>query len=175
MMSGENWSAARIGPWLLREDRKPRRRQRGEVYSTDDVKPPTRRVQRVVSEARLEVALGSLYSALPGIRAAYMAAVGSAGVASCASLEARVDGTPRGSGGADRSGAWLDFARRLTADQSLAIVAVAVRGETFREAERANRKRNGWAAQNVRAACQVWFGPHVSLRRQRLNLRAWRD
>lgn len=167
---------ADVAAFALREERKNRRRQRAEVYSTEDTAPPSRKILRTTTDAALERMLGPfLYSALGQIRAAYLAAFGSGGVASCASLEARVDISARGSGGnVDRSGAWSDFAARLTRDQANAIVAVAVRGETLREAERGLRKRNGWAAEHVKAACEVWFGNGAVLRRKRLRLTYWR-
>lgn len=166
---------ADVAAFALREDRTPRRKQRAEVYSTEDAKPP-RKVLRVTSDAALERMLGPfLFAALAQIRAAFLAAFGSGGVARCASLEARVDGSRAVTGGADQSGAWTDFARRLTPGQMAAIIAVAIRGETLRTTERGLRKRNGWAAEQVRAACEVWYGNGAVLRRKRLRLRAWRD
>lgn len=165
-----------VSAFALREDRKPRRKQRAEVYSTEDSAPPPRKVLRVTTDAALERMLGPfLFAALAQIRAAYLAAFGSSGVARCASLEARVDGSRGSLSGIDRSGAWTDYARRLTPVQAAVVIGVAVRGETLREAERAHRRRNGWAAEHLRAACEVWYGNGAVLKRKRLRLRAWRS
>lgn len=164
-----------VSAYGLREDRKPRRKQRGEIYSTEDSAPPLRKVLRVTTDAALERMLGPfLFAALAQIRAAYLAAFGSGGVARCASLEARVDGAGAAGGAVDRSGAWTDYARRLTPQQAAVAIGVAVRGETLREVEREYRRRNGWAAEHLRAACEVWYGNGAVLKRKRLRLRAWR-
>lgn len=160
---------ADVAAYALREDRTPRRKQRAEVYSTEDTRPP-RKVLRVVSERYLEDYLGpAAYSALVGIRAAFQRLTAGMGVGA-ASYESRYRPGPwsphaaaaREAGLADR---WIRWAQVCSGEglHLAAIIEIVIEGNTPASTDRKWRKRNGWSVGAVKRAAELWLSPRVRL------------
>lgn len=153
---------------MAREDRTPRRRQRGEIYSTDDRGPPARRMLRNIRDARLAEALGpTLYSAMGTIDAAFRRLTAGMGhkPPNWQGFGRAPFNPNRATAAdvlADRWVAWGEMCKAAGINLHV-VIAVIIDGESPRALDRRNGRASNWTLDQVKRAITLWLSPRSRL------------